>query len=135
MFTPIAHHIDFIPSIKALQQQLDGIQVVVPGSQVQGRVPSLAEGRVCEREENRRHQRGFDFERFIPVKLNNKCVVRRIWALSSHRVVRHKSSPSRRLPCWASWWPCRIGSSAFSSCEHSHSPQRGKRPCFPTENE
>lgn len=32
MFTLIAHHIDFIPSIKALQQQLDGIQVIVPGS-------------------------------------------------------------------------------------------------------
>lgn len=32
MFTLIAYHIDFIPSIKALQQQLDGIQVVVPGS-------------------------------------------------------------------------------------------------------
>lgn len=28
----IAHHIDFIPSIKALQQQLDSVQLVVPGS-------------------------------------------------------------------------------------------------------
>lgn len=32
MFMLIAHRIDFIPSIKALQQQLDGVQVVVPGS-------------------------------------------------------------------------------------------------------
>ena len=32
MFTLIVYHIDFIPSIKALQQQLDGFQLVVPGS-------------------------------------------------------------------------------------------------------
>lgn len=32
MFTVIAYHIDFIPIFKALQQQLDSIQVVVPGS-------------------------------------------------------------------------------------------------------
>lgn len=32
MFALIVYHIDFIPSIKALQQQLDDIQVAVPGS-------------------------------------------------------------------------------------------------------
>lgn len=32
MFASIAYHIDFIPSIKVLQQQLEGVQVAATGS-------------------------------------------------------------------------------------------------------
>lgn len=52
MFAVIAYHIDFIPSIKVQQQQMDGVQMAVTGSQVQGCVSSLAEGREGGREEH-----------------------------------------------------------------------------------